>query len=229
MKSTMVGLSVALLALVAGGCATLSGPAAPTKGTVDPVSGKACYQCHRSKITGKIVHQALAEMECTPCHQVLPGNHQKDNSLFAVKDKSAKLCWECHDSLSNAKSVHPVIEAEGCTACHAPHTSTLKKLLKDEAPELCFQCHDKKMVQEKETAQGTEFRDGQTSLHYLHAGKTNAIACLTCHDVHASTQLHLLRPKAGKGKGEVTLTYTATDQGGNCTTSCHDNLGYERK
>lgn len=233
MKGTLAGLSVAILVLAAGGCATVSTPAAPAKGTIDPASGKACYECHRSKITGANVHQALAANECTPCHQVQPGDHQRDNTLFAVKDKGAKLCWECHDSLSDAKSVHPAIEAYGCIGCHAPHNSSLQHLLKDKVPDLCFGCHDKKMVQEKETSKGTDFRDGQQSLHFLHAGKANAIPCLTCHDVHASSQLHLIRPKGSKVregvKEEVTITYTASDKGGNCTASCHDELGYERK
>lgn len=228
MKRRVMGWPLALLVLVAGGCATVAGTA-PAKGTVDPASGKACYQCHRSKITGENVHSALADMECTPCHQVQPGNHQKDNTLFAVKDKSADLCRQCHDSPADAKSVHPVIEAEGCLGCHAPHTSSLQYLLRNEPPALCFQCHDQKMVLEKESAKGTGFRDGQQNLHYLHAGKANAIPCLTCHDVHASAQLHLVRPKWSKGKETGTMTYAASDKGGNCTTSCHDELGYERK
>lgn len=215
------------LALTAG-CATLTAPAAPEKGTIDPSSKKACHHCHPSKVTGPHVHQALAEMECTPCHTVRPGNHQKDHDLFAVKDKSAKLCWECHDSPSNPKSVHPVIEAEGCTGCHLPHTSRLPRLLKEEVPALCFDCHDRKMVQQRETAKGTEFRDGLQNLHYLHV-MTNAIPCLTCHDVHASSLPHLIRPKGSKGKEDVTTTYVTADRGGNCTTSCHDQLGYERK
>ena len=227
MKNTVVALSVAVLALVAGGCATVPAPA-QTKATIDPASGKACYQCHRSKITGTKLHEALAAMECAPCHQPVAGDHQNNRNLFAVKDKSAKLCWQCHDSPANAKSVHPVIEADGCIACHLPHTSAYEHLLKREVKGLCFQCHDKQMVQQKETAKGTDFRDGQQNLHFLHANK-NGIPCLTCHDVHASPQLHLVRPKGTNAKEAVTIAYTGSDKGGSCTTSCHDQLGYERK
>ncbi len=85
-----------MTAVVAAGC--VKPPSRPAaKGTVDPQSGKSCHHCHPGKISGSFLHQALAEMECVPCHQVRPGNHQADRALFAVKDKSAKLCWECHD------------------------------------------------------------------------------------------------------------------------------------
>ncbi|UFS71951.1 cytochrome c3 family protein [Geomonas sp. RF6] len=222
MKKTVVVLAVAAL------CSAFfvtSGTAAE-KGTVDPKSGKACYECHRSKVTGAYVHSALADKECTPCHEVSAGSHQKDHKLFGVKDKSAALCYQCHDSNSKAKSVHPVIEAESCLVCHAKHNSPQQYLLKVEAD--CFNCHEKALVEQKQTTKGTAFRDGQDNLHFVHAG-TNKISCLACHNVHASAQLHLITPKGKKGAETVTTTYTTTDKGGNCTTSCHDAMGYERK
>ena len=192
-------------------------------------SVKPCYQCHRSKITALYVHEAVAGKECTPCHQVAAGSHQSDKTLFAVKDKSAKLCQECHESQAAPKSVHPVIESDGCIGCHAPHNSPLKRLLRFEVPRLCFECHDRGLVEQKETAKGTGFRDGVQNLHYLHAGEKNGLPCLACHDVHASSQLHLMRTNGSVGKDAVTIVYSATDKGGNCAVSCHDALGYERK
>lgn len=180
-------------------------------------------------MTGNYLHQALAEMECTPCHQPRPGNHQKDRTLFAVQDKSAKLCWQCHDQPQNTQSVHPVIESEGCIACHSPHTARYPQLLKDKMPGLCFDCHDRAMVEVKESARVTDFRDGSQNLHFLHAGAGHGIPCLACHDVHNSSQPHLVRPKGANGKEAVTISYTATGKGGSCTTSCHDQLSYQRK
>jgi len=203
--------------------------AAESKGTIDQVSGKPCAQCHRSKITGAFVHEAVAGLECTPCHNATGGNHQKNRALYGVKDKSPKLCNECHDSKEKEKSVHPAIEAEGCISCHAPHNSPLNRLLRTEAPALCFKCHDRGLLNEKETTKATGFRDGANSMHYIHAGGSNNFSCFTCHDAHASSQPHMIRPKGTNGKDAVTITYTATDKGGNCTTSCHDALGYERK
>ena len=83
--------------------------AAESKGTVDPVSGKPCYQCHRSKVTGAFIHDALAGNECGPCHEPTAGNHQLNHALYAVKDRSAALCYNCHEAKADAKSVHPVI------------------------------------------------------------------------------------------------------------------------
>lgn len=220
LKNVLVTVSAVLLVAT-------NGLAAETKGTVDPVTGKPCYQCHRSKVSAPKIHPALEGNECAVCHKTTGGDHQKNHDLYAVKDKSAKLCWECHDSVAKQKSVHPVIE-EGCLGCHAPHSSSLGKLLRDLPPQLCFQCHADSLVKEKETKKATNFRDGAQSLHFVHAGK-NAIPCLTCHDVHASSQLHLIRPKATNGKEAVTITYAGTDKGGSCTTSCHDAMNYERK
>ncbi len=93
--------------------------------------------------------------------------------------------------------------------------------------QLCFECHERSLVTEKET-KNNSFRDGVTNLHNIHAGE-NKIPCLTCHDIHASDQLHLIRKKGMNGKEAVTITYTATDKGGNCTVSCHDATSYERK
>jgi len=202
--------------------------AAESQGTIDPVSGKPCYKCHRSKVSAPKIHDALAGNECAPCHQNTGGDHQKNHSLYAVKDKSANLCWQCHESVAGQKSVHPIITDEGCLGCHAPHSSSLGKLLRAKVPTLCFQCHERSLVEEQKTQKATAFRDGGENLHYLHAGK-NKVPCQACHDMHASSQLHLIRPKGTNGKDAVTITYAGTEKGGNCTVSCHDALGYERK
>ena len=222
-KKTLITFAVVLL---------LSGTsclASESTGTIDPVSGKPCYKCHRSKVNAPKVHDALAGNECAPCHRTTGGDHQKDHKLYAVKDRSAQLCWECHESVANQKSVHPIITDEGCLGCHAPHNSPVNKLLRVKVPALCFQCHDRSLIEERETSKATNFRDGRQNLHYLHAGEKNAIPCLACHDAHASAQLHLIRTKGTNGKDAVTLTYSTTEKGGNCAASCHDTLGYERK
>jgi len=203
--------------------------AAQSQGTIDPVSGKPCYTCHRSKVNAPKIHDALAGNDCSPCHPAVGGDHQKNHELYAVKDKSAKLCWGCHDSVADQKSVHPIISAEGCLGCHAPHNSSLRKLLRAEPPELCFGCHERALVAEPKSGKATDFRDGVQNLHYLHAGGENPIPCLVCHDMHASSQEHLIRTKGSNGKEAVTIAYTATEKGGSCTASCHDALSYQRK
>ena len=220
----MLILFVVLLSLPGAICL-----ADESKGTIDSVTGKPCYKCHRSKVNAPKIHEALAGNECAPCHKTAGGDHQKNHAIYAVKDRSAKLCWECHDSVADQKSVHPIITDEGCLGCHTPHNSSLSRLLRAEVPALCFQCHDRGLVEARETAKGTDFRDGTQNLHYLHAGDKNGIPCLACHDVHASGQLHLIRAKGSNGTEAVTITYTATEKGGSCSASCHDTLGYQRK
>jgi predicted CXXCH cytochrome family protein len=197
-------------------------------GTLDEVSGKPCYKCHASKVTAPFVHSGLSGKECTPCHTATGGNHQSNTALYGVKDKSSKVCYECHENQTSKKSVHPPIMENDCLGCHAPHASNYKYQLGLPVNQLCFNCHDKSLVADKETEKNG-FRDGVNNLHNLHAGEKNAIPCLSCHDIHASTQLHMIRPKGTNGKDAVTTTYTTTPKGGNCTTSCHDALGYERK
>jgi predicted CXXCH cytochrome family protein len=229
MGTSMKKMGIAITLAFLCGAGIYSSASAAESGTIDAVSGKPCYKCHQSKVTAPFVHSAMASKECTPCHNATGGNHQANKALYAVKDKSSKLCYECHDNQSTKKSVHGPIQEDSCLGCHAPHAAKQKFQLGESTPELCFGCHDKALLMEKDTQKATGYRDGTSNLHFLHAGEKNGIPCLTCHDVHASDQLHLIRPKGTNGKEAVTLTYKESDKGGNCTTSCHDALGYERK
>lgn len=224
MKMTVLAASLALLA----GSFVSSQATAAESGTIDEVSGKPCYKCHASKLKAPFVHSGLSGKECTPCHSATGGNHQANTALYGVKDKSAKVCYECHENQSTKKSVHPPIMDNDCLGCHAPHASNYKYQLGMPTDKLCFECHDRTLLTAKETDK-TGFRDGMTNFHYLHAGEKTAIPCLACHDIHASTQEHMIRTKGMNGKEAVTITYTTTPKGGNCTVSCHDALSYERK
>ena len=224
MKKMVFAISLAFLF----GTSDYSNAAAAETGTIDEVSGKPCYKCHASKVTAPFVHSGLAGKECTPCHTATGGNHQSNHALYGVKDKSSKVCYECHDNQSSKKSVHPPIMENDCLGCHAPHASNYKFQLGLPVQQLCFNCHDQALVTETQTEKNA-FRDGTNNLHNLHSGEKNNIPCLSCHDIHASDQLHMIRAKGMNGKEAVTITYTTTPKGGNCTVSCHDALGYERK
>jgi predicted CXXCH cytochrome family protein len=223
MKKTVLAITLVFLF----GSIYHSQVSAAETGTIDAVSGKPCYKCHASKITAPFVHSGLAGRECTPCHGTTGGNHQSNHILYAVKDKSSKICYECHDNQTSKKSVHPPIMENECLSCHAPHASNFKFQLGLPPNELCFECHERSLVSEKITEKNS-FRDGVNNLHNVHAAK-NKIACLSCHDVHASDQLHLIRAKGMNGPELVTITYTTTPKGGNCTVNCHEAMGYERK
>lgn len=201
---------------------------AAAEGTIDPYSGKPCYRCHPGKVNGPGVHGALKGNLCTPCHKLSNGNHRADHRLSEAKDRTARLCYECHDDQSRQRSVHPPIIDNDCLGCHVPHASTNGNLLKTPLPRLCFACHDRALLNEEKTGQATGFRDNNRNLHYLHARKS-AIPCLACHQVHASSQDHLIGTKGVNGKNLVTLAYQATSTGGNCTSSCHGAADYARK
>ena len=58
MKKMVVAITLAIL----GGLNCHSQvSAAETKGTIDAVSGKPCYKCHRSKMSAPFVHSGLAD------------------------------------------------------------------------------------------------------------------------------------------------------------------------
>jgi len=195
--------------------------------TFDHFSGKPCYKCHQSKLTAPVVHGALADRKCTPCHKTTNGNHQRNHSFSEVKERSAALCYECHDNRSRQKSVHPPILANDCLGCHAPHASGYQNLLRFGLKCLCFKCHARTLLTGKEASDATGFRNKTENLHYLHAGK-NEVPCLTCHDAHASEQQKLIRLKGFSGRETVTISYTANSAGGNCATNCHHPSGYAR-
>lgn len=201
--------------------------ASPAEATIDAFSGKPCFKCHRNKLTAPFVHDALAGNRCIPCHKLTNGNHQVDHWLAAAKERSAALCYECHENWSRQKSVHGPIQGGDCLGCHAPHAADNKNLLRFELQELCFECHGRSLVTAKETLTATGFRDGRQNLHQLHGDK-NRIPCLTCHDAHASGQLHLIRLKGTGNRGTVAITHAATATGGTCATSCHDAAAYVR-
>lgn len=220
------------MTLLATAAFTLVCPAvstsAPAVATIDPFSDKPCYLCHQSRVTGLNVHSALDGNRCTPCHKLSNGNHQANHNFSEVKDRTARLCYECHEDQSRQKSVHQPILDNNCTRCHAPHRSNHRNLLKSPLPGLCFECHQQALVNEEQTSRSTDFRNGNQNLHYLHVRK-NAIACMTCHQPHASSQEYLLTTKSGSDKESLTLTYRRTPTGGNCATSCHGTLDYRRK
>ena len=138
-------------------------------------------------------------------------------------------------------SIHAPVAAGECESCHLGHGGDRPKLLKlnvaavppvpyaTSAYALCFDCHDPLLGTEKESLGVTGFRDGRQNLHRVHLQGSDPATCGTCHDYHASSQVKLLRAKAGSGKGEVTLTFAEAPNGGSCTTSCHDPMTYVRE
>lgn len=195
-----------------------------------------CFDCHRKeRLLNAFPHAPAAAGECLTCHDP----HQaKGNGLVKLAEKP--LCFSCHDkAMASGVSVHPPVAAGECDACHATHGSDQPKLLKARlAPEtttafspeqyaLCFTCHDAAGMTAADTDKGTAFRDGRKNLHYAHV-QNGYLACRNCHDFHAAPQPHLLSDAKESGRKAVTLVFKATAGGGDCTTNCHDPMGYSR-
>jgi predicted CXXCH cytochrome family protein len=89
-------------------------------------------------------------------------------------------CLECHQDLLAQRVVHPVAE-DACDNCHLsngnphPENGTVGFTLMDRLPDLCFYCHE-------EPAQ----------VEHGHAPVEEG-ACLSCHDVHGSSENNLLK------------------------------------
>src|SRR4029077_11440472 len=113
----------------------------------------------------------------------------------------------------NAKlTKHGPVKDGNCSGCHNVHGSDYTRLLAKPYPEtfyaksdpenfaLCFTCHDKKLVETKEAAGLTGFRNGTQHLHFVHVKKEKGRTCRACHETHASPSPVLLRTSVPYGQ-----------------------------
>jgi predicted CXXCH cytochrome family protein len=213
-----------------------------------------CYQCHNTVEVGlgkkSEVHGPFQEGgKCYLCHNA----HVSDNPPL-LQDSEQKLCFTCHnqrivkgerklkdiEKCVNSKYVHEPVANNGCSVCHAAHTPDNYFLLsaaypsgsytegKKENFEHCFDCHDPALMENAETSEATNFRDGTNNLHFVHVNREKARNCTTCHDIHGSKYAHLIAEKVPFGKWEMPMKYEVTENGGSCFTGCHKKLNYSR-
>jgi predicted CXXCH cytochrome family protein len=215
-----------------------------------------CFNCH-SDIqanfdTLSLVHGPLGDtVSCINCHNP---HSSAENRL--LKYSAGKLCLTCHNktirtdssvianigqTISRAKSVHSPVESGECTTCHHPHFSETKLLLTGNFPDsqyvkseigrfdLCFMCHDADLFSARETETGTNFRNGNANLHFIHVNSGKGRNCNMCHDVHAAQNLKLIRDKVKFGSWEMSIRFTWDEDGGSCLTACHSEKKYNRK
>lgn len=204
-----------------------------------------CYSCHEQLNTKKYVHLPVKEGECSVCHSP----HGSSEEKFLIS-KEADLCLDCHQetiwkvykkkeqALENL-NIHSAIELGGCSSCHDPHESDNHSLLTKNFPKglyssaqtdnftMCFECHDSDML--KEDAKNiTGFRNGDQNLHYLHINGEKGRNCNSCHDMHSSTNEHLILNKVLFGKWEMQMKYKPAENGGSCAPGCHGETIYVR-
>jgi len=150
--------------------------------TLKGTQPQVCFGCHKDFLTdAKVTHLPVEEGECTACHQP----HGSANPRL-LKNAGADLCWNCHSTFAaKAKgplqSIHPPVLNGQCLRCHAPHVSANRRLLLKAPGQVCFDCHPQEKVEALAAHRGA-----------------GAIPCVKCHNPHASTLAHLMKPDAPK-------------------------------
>jgi predicted CXXCH cytochrome family protein len=214
-----------------------------------------CFVCHTDieehLSSDPYVHfQVTDTLSCIRCHDPHSSAYPR-----LLNESGKDLCLGCHNKtivtgsskimnigqvISKARSVHTAIESGGCIICHAPHYSEMRALLIGEFPSeqyvnaspeiygLCFLCHDSDLLEAPETEYGTEFRNGNRNLHYIHSHGEKGRNCTMCHNVHAGQYEKLIADRITYGKWEFNLSFQTTENGGTCLSACHDRKEYDR-
>ena len=214
-----------------------------------------CFNCHSdfqdNMESYPIVHGAMKDsFTCLNCH-----NPHSSEQPGLITDGTNDLCLRCHNKtiskdstsinninqlLSRAKSIHPPIESGGCVTCHNPHFSELRSLLVGFFPsdqyvkstlenfELCFMCHDSDILEAQLTEFGTNFRDGDRNLHFVHINGDKGRNCTMCHDVHGAANERLIIDRLKFGSWEMKMIFVPAENGGACLTACHSEREYNR-
>jgi predicted CXXCH cytochrome family protein len=220
---------------------------------------KLCLQCHQQKFdamtkNAKVLHGAVTvEGGCSRCHAA------HSSTLPALqRGTQPGICLDCHNKptqtpdgtdladmaalLKNNPNHHGPIREGACTSCHSPHAGDhFRLLIQDYTPDfyapfklenfqLCFTCHIPDLVL-KQTGRGlTQFRNGDTNLHYLHVNQQKGRTCRACHEVHASKRPAHIREAVpfGSSGWMLEINFRADEQGGSCSPGCHTPKTYVR-
>ncbi len=195
-------------AVLQGAKAQVAAPA-PAQGTSPYVGQDTCLTCHEDQKYDGTAH-AFAANERTPaathgcesCHG--PGKAHVDGDGDATKiirlksvspQASSATCTTCHDRKAHALwdgSQHDQRNV-GCVSCHSVHKpKAAPQLAARTQMELCSSCH-RNVTNKQHRFNHMPVREG-------------AMTCTSCHNVHGSTNVKLLR------------TGTTVDE--SCT-SCH--------
>jgi predicted CXXCH cytochrome family protein len=203
-----------------------------------------CYRCHKETQKhieeAAVQHSALKKEPCTGCHTPHSSNFPRQ-----LKAATKDICYVCHVDLGaqvkSAKNLHGPIKQNDCYACHDPHGSNFTKVLKKAFPPefympyrtenyaICFDCHNKDIALNEFTTKLTDFRNGDTNMHFLHVNKEKGRSCKACHEVHAGNQEKHIRKEVPFGKNwKLPVNFTKTATGGRCVVGCHKPKDYDR-
>lgn len=233
-------------------CHELANPAIHAPSLPEKNVGELCAGCH-DPFSGKgSSHGPVEAGECTACHDP----HSSEQAKL-LRKAQPELCFICHDKavkddqekgLPSTKdlfndeqaTLHPPFADGDCSVCHVPHNSEQQRLLTDsysknfyvkyseKAYALCFTCHEAEAFRQPRTQSGTAFRNGNLNLHFRHVNKEKGRTCRACHSAHGTRQPHQIVGGFMFGERPLALSYTPTDNGGECMTACHGKAGYDR-
>lgn len=218
-----------------------------------------CLSCHEAikhiVDTATTQHAAVTtDQECLNCHEA----HASDYASILQTDMK-DLCLKCHDRsikmpdgrdlanmkavLATGKSLHGPVAQGNCAACHEIHGGgNFRLLIKEYPPQfyapfreesyaLCFSCHEKDLVHDEKTTALTNFRNGDTNLHFLHVNKEKkGRTCRACHETHASNKENHIRDSVpfGTGGWPLPINFEKLADGGKCAPGCHLPYEYNR-
>lgn len=204
------GMTHGALAGVRGraGCLSCHDPHMSERRALLVESGPAlCESCHEdvtALATASSGHAAAAD-DCGTCH--LPHTSDLPRLLTA---KEGELCQSCHDYEDEdlvAAHLGAPLESRRCLSCHDPHGSESVHLLAGAAhpPVLdgCDLCHEgswNELVEDGESALCTMCHDDveeAASQAPVPHPALEMVACVECHNPHASAQEHLVRLPGG--------------------------------
>jgi len=219
-----------------------------------------CESCHQNirllVETATTQHAAVTtEQSCLNCHTA----HASDVPRM-LKSNPIQLCFDCHDQeleredgttvrnmkalIESGRSLHGPTAEDNCVACHEIHGGGHERLLTQEFPSelyypfsedaysLCFSCHDRNIVLEPVTDAVTNFRNGDTNLHYVHVNREDkGRSCRLCHDTHAGDREKHIHNEIEYGPGgwNLPIGFEPTDTGGSCEAGCHQSYRYDRR
>lgn len=145
-----------------------------------------CLMCHESFEGKEVVHQPVADGDCTVCHS--PHGGEADYFL-AEGAEETDTCFMCHDNDKNVlEYVHGPVAAGECSVCHDPHASDHSSRLRAPKNELCLSCHSDKQESMNASFQHQPVLEDCTTCHNPHNSEyemflTNDIKeiCFDCH------------------------------------------------
>ncbi len=193
-------------------------------------SGKGCTNCHDPHASPIAHGLLLKSMDlCLSCH---------DKELDSGSGKIANIAQLLADNPMH----HGPVAQEDCVSCHNPHGGANFRMLTEAYPRsfyspfeeehyaMCFSCHEAEMLEDEETDDLTNFRNGERNLHYLHVNRpVKGRTCRACHNPHASSKPKLIADSVPFGEWRIPTSFEQTPTGGSCAPGCHRLYRYDRE